>query len=267
MTRIIFHIGAPKCGSTFIQRVLLNNRAKLSKQGVLYPHSGDDHPGNGDVFKRVSPLWFQGKAAKFHTIIFSHEDFFATAGRHAKKIKDLRTQKFAPVAIAFLRRFDEQIFADLSQTLKQASLQTVPHRIDRVPQNFTQFTRSRYRKYQFHQYLKEWSNIMPNLHVESKDNVQDSLCKLCPDVRDIQWQLPKWRANPSISLTQSERIMECIRSSNVEQARSALNESASMRSGFDPSRTRQRKKWIGSLFHDQIQKIKTDYGLDLSPHP
>jgi hypothetical protein len=35
--RVFVHIGAPKCGTTFVQSVLLGNRTRLSSDGMLFP--------------------------------------------------------------------------------------------------------------------------------------------------------------------------------------------------------------------------------------
>lgn len=40
---VFFHIGAPKTGTTFLQSVLSNNRARLRAEGVLYPGSTPSH--------------------------------------------------------------------------------------------------------------------------------------------------------------------------------------------------------------------------------
>ncbi len=37
MTRVFLHIGAPKTGTTYLQEVLYNNRARLAQHGVLFP--------------------------------------------------------------------------------------------------------------------------------------------------------------------------------------------------------------------------------------
>src|SRR6187549_340164 len=37
--RVFFHIGAPKSGTTFLQTVMWENRARLEGQGLLYPGS------------------------------------------------------------------------------------------------------------------------------------------------------------------------------------------------------------------------------------
>lgn len=40
MTRLIVHIGAPKTGTTAVQKFLFRNRGALAQQGVLYPAGG-----------------------------------------------------------------------------------------------------------------------------------------------------------------------------------------------------------------------------------
>ncbi len=41
--KVFVHIGAPKTGTTYLQRVLAANRDQLAQQGVLYPRAGEAH--------------------------------------------------------------------------------------------------------------------------------------------------------------------------------------------------------------------------------
>lgn len=38
-TRVFFHVGAPKTGTTYLQNVLFQNREALARRGVLYPYA------------------------------------------------------------------------------------------------------------------------------------------------------------------------------------------------------------------------------------
>ncbi len=43
-TRVFFHVGAPKTGTTYLQNVLFNNRDALAADGVLYPYDDRGQP-------------------------------------------------------------------------------------------------------------------------------------------------------------------------------------------------------------------------------
>ena len=44
--KVILHIGAPKCGSTYLQKVMLKNQENLISKGFYYPTPPGEHPGN-----------------------------------------------------------------------------------------------------------------------------------------------------------------------------------------------------------------------------
>ena len=61
--RILLHIGSPKCGSTYLQRALLQNRDRLAAHGIRYPHDGGEHPGNAaQPFTMSTPPTLAGPA-------------------------------------------------------------------------------------------------------------------------------------------------------------------------------------------------------------
>lgn len=97
MTRVsscFIHIGAPKTGTTFLQRVLYDNRVLLREQGILYPDASLRGFGHHDLAFLLNggyPDWATSqprplselcgdlaKAAASHSgkIILSSEDFF-----------------------------------------------------------------------------------------------------------------------------------------------------------------------------------------------
>lgn len=120
MTRKLFlHIGSPKCGSTYLQRVMLENRRMLAQHGIVYPTPAGGHPGNGTI---VPELDGEGLSALFGnagTVFLSHEDLFAMGGR-LKRLGPLCAELGIDlVVLVFLRPFSEFIYGDYSQYLKQ----------------------------------------------------------------------------------------------------------------------------------------------------
>ena len=102
--RAIVHIGSPKCGSTYLQRVCLQNGGVFSAHGFAYPPAPGPHPGNG---AELLSMTGEGIAAAFapgvHTLIYSHENLFwrggnagEVAGAFSKAAVSVRVVAFLP---------------------------------------------------------------------------------------------------------------------------------------------------------------------------
>ncbi len=98
-TRVFFHVGLPKTGTTFIQTVLWENRPALAEQGILYPggrrreHMWStlvirEHPGLERRNPRAAGAWGrlleQVEAAPDGALI-THEFFGAASAEQAKR--------------------------------------------------------------------------------------------------------------------------------------------------------------------------------------
>ncbi|HAD96684.1 MAG TPA: hypothetical protein DCG19_04710 [Cryomorphaceae bacterium] len=88
MQRILFHVGPPKTGTSFIQDFLNRNRAQLLQQGIYYPeHYVDPNgvsTGNRDSVyskdhfdrRKLEQLIQKAEVAGAHTLLFSSEAFY-----------------------------------------------------------------------------------------------------------------------------------------------------------------------------------------------
>ncbi|WP_412509604.1 hypothetical protein, partial [Roseovarius sp. SYSU LYC5161] len=118
--RIILHVGAPKCGSTYLQRCLLQSRETLAAAGIAYPHPGTGHPGNGADIRdwdagRLAALFAPG----IHTAVISHEDLLNATKRGAPLVRLAGEAGITLEVLAFLRPFRDFIYGSYSQQMKQ----------------------------------------------------------------------------------------------------------------------------------------------------
>jgi hypothetical protein len=91
--KLVFHVGPPKTGSSFIQKKLLEYSDHLKDCGIFYPHHNLDNNGisSGNVdyictrdasgiyaldFKKYKACKAAFLASEFHTLLFSSEAFF-----------------------------------------------------------------------------------------------------------------------------------------------------------------------------------------------
>lgn len=211
--RIVLHIGSPKCGSTYLQRVMLQNQKHLLKHGIRYPHSGGEHPGNaagiaGITDKQLSN-WYKDDC---HTVVLSHEDLLSLPPRGAV-LSDLTAQQGVDVElVCFLRPFNEFIYGDYSQFMKQ----NFPARLqDRLPyggQTFEEFTVSRVRNMHTAGGLKSWQKVIPHasLRLESHRNIRPTLQDMLDLPANLDWTVPPDQINRSLRVADCEALAAAI---------------------------------------------------------
>ncbi len=87
MVKLILHAGMHKCGSTFIQNTLFENREALQRAGILYPATGLSTSNPSIGFRHVQlthaiksgrttmrdELYREIESSKAHTVVISHE--------------------------------------------------------------------------------------------------------------------------------------------------------------------------------------------------
>lgn len=142
--RVYFHVGAPKTGTTYLQHVLLHNRARLEKAGVLYPY--DDH---GQSFRSMQDFrgvgWGSSRRGKFagewelvasrvrdftgHTAIVSNELLGgSTPDRIAAGVRSMQP---AEVHVVFTARdFARQLVSDWQEHIKHKHTVTLETFVD-----------------------------------------------------------------------------------------------------------------------------------------
>ena len=245
MKHLILHIGAPKCGSTYLQKVLLKHQRQLRTQGVNYPHTGTGtgHPGNADRITDVSPHWLTATFGGFHTAVLSHENLFSQA-KSAIRLGRLCALNDVQVTIfCVLRPFPDMVFADYSQFLKQ-NFQTfcdAGRAFDGM--DFRQFAQSREPKWQVHQFLADWSAALPQAQLTLCPlySLQAGFCDIVPQAQTLDWALPRWQANPSLPMALCEQIADDINQGRIDQAKTRMQQQNA--GGFDPN-LRGHRRWI-----------------------
>ncbi|MDP9444282.1 MAG: hypothetical protein M3P83_08000 [Actinomycetota bacterium] len=144
--RVVFHIGAPKTGTTFLQTVMWHNRPRLREQGVLYPgDSRMDHFRASEVVRGLHNRRVRGAGASWerlasaidewpHTGLISHEFFGAATAEQAERaIERLRP---ADVHLVFTARdYVRQFPAVWQEALKMRADASLDEFMDRTLRN------------------------------------------------------------------------------------------------------------------------------------
>lgn len=137
--RCLIHIGAPKTGSTLIQRVLFENRAALAEKGIAYPEVSLRGYGHHDLAFLVSggyPEWATPQTRSLDdlavdlerearssadTLLFSSEDFYLCPnpeGLHALFSRCGVFENRSCEIIVYVRRQDDAHESWYNQTIK-----------------------------------------------------------------------------------------------------------------------------------------------------
>ncbi len=131
---VVIHIGAPKAGSSAIQKYLVENRSKLLEVGFYYPEHGLDENGiscghsnlgknlsDGDPATAAAIMQTHLNEAKKHhcTLLISTESLFDKA----EALKEILGQHRCKI-IAFFREPLESLYSNYNQGIKRNFLTT-----------------------------------------------------------------------------------------------------------------------------------------------
>lgn len=269
--KILLHIGSPKCGSTFLQRVLLQNTDALASARVLYPHTGQEHPGNAGTIENLTQVdvtaWFDAA----DTVVLSHEDLFAQYRRGAALAEIAKTLDIEVQLLVFLRPFSEFVFGDYSQFMKQKFKTYLKDRNPYEGRSFEQFAQDRCARLAPHDYLRAWQKVFPasRLTLESHLNIRKTLESILSGL-EMDWEIAQHRTNPSLRTEDCDRLATALkdRSMRDEEIRAMMQSALMTAAGkrwftkSDRGRTAHRIAWLETLFEPQNKALMEFFDFD-----
>lgn len=262
--RLILHIGAPKCGSTFLQRALLQNQSMLGDHDIAYPTPSGAHPGNGLAALSGPEMQRILKEYQQKTILLSHEDLFAQAA-HATNLVDLQTSGQITVEIlVFLRPFSEFIFGDYSQFIKQNYRSYCAAQSAFEGRSFAQVAVDRSRAMPVAGFLRAWRKSFgeQSVRVAHFRDIRSVLEDLLGQPA-LNWSVPRQASNPSLRMVDCDRIVAAInRGAPEAQIQAMINAGLRDAGQDDPGRTTERRDWIEALFDHQNTLLEHEFGYD-----
>jgi glycosyltransferase involved in cell wall biosynthesis len=265
--QILVHIGAPKCGSTYLQRVLQNNRETLLKEGVYYPPHQEKHPGNAIEILSISDQEFANYFDDTDVVVLSHENLFSNV-RFAKRLAKLAKENRATIhLVVFMRPFNEIIFGDYSQFMKQNFETYLKNRQAFDGKTIEEFAKDRSQFLLPVEFLNAWTKNLPDaqLTIAPHHKIRETMEKLM-GVSGIDWELPSEVSNPSLRTEDCNRIVAALQDSS--QPDSAIREmfiQAFKQTHLpDTGRTQERRRWIEELFTGQNRALLKNFGYDNS---
>lgn len=265
--KILLHVGAPKCGSTFLQEVLRRNADRLSSHGIHYPIVGDGHPGNASSLRAFDEGWIKAKASDgIHTVILSHEDLlFSSKEADRVHVAKLTAELGIDVSIlVFIRPFSQMVFGDYSQHMKQFFKIYLKDRLAYDGLDFENFSKTRIKTFTLFTALKTWRDscgdadlvIMP--HTRIRDRLSSALAL------DLDWNVPKTSVNLSLRIQDCEKIAAAMTDADLsdEAIRTMFFEAFVDAGSEDAGKTQERIDMIESLAAEENARLLEVFGYD-----
>lgn len=270
MTReIVLHIGAPKAGSTYLQRALLQNRERLAARGIAYPHDGGGHPGNAttvwdDDAKRLAALFAGG----MQTVVLSHEDLFGLGARPAPLLARARAAGIAVRRVVFLRPWREFCVGDMSQHLKQHFEHYLAQRRAFDGLTFEDMAARRAQAIDPVALFRRWDAQVPvpPLVIAPHRAIAATLEAML-GAPGLDWDVGRSLSNPSLRLADCEAIAALIDDPGVPAAtvRAAFHAAHHHTADPDPARSTDRMQRVDAMFAARDTGLLAAYGFDNRP--
>ncbi|MFU8776398.1 MAG: hypothetical protein ACNA7M_01830 [Roseovarius sp.] len=265
--KIILHIGSPKCGSTYLQRVMVQNSKTLLEQGIHYPAPEGSHPGNAahlaEITKEEVEVMF---ATGAQTVVLSHEDLYSLSKRGIALAEITAKAGIAVQLLVFLRPFSDFVFGDYSQFMKQYFETFLAERKPYGGRDFETFAKRRIDTMKPAAYLTNWGKLFPNppLILDSHRNIQTVLDKLLGHPAGMNWDVPHYDTNPSLRMQDCDIIAaamldpECAEKDIRQMFRTAFHHTQEP----DMGRSHERITWLETQFRPQNEALLAQFGFD-----
>lgn len=267
MRKIILHIGSPKCGSTYLQQVMLRNTTSLAAHKVRYPHDGFGHPGNAADLATITRAQLEEDfSGDTETVFYSHEDLYAMPKRGDALSALAAEMEISVQVIAFIRPFSEFVFGDYSQFMKQHFDTYLKTRNPYDGKTLEEFAERRIQHLTPAAYLANWSKRFPGtkLILESHRNIRPVLENLLGAEAIAEWTVPSTQVNRSLRIEDCERIAQAMTRSGVSDARlhDMLREAFKNTDLPDAGRSRERTLWLEAQFDRQNNALMERFGFN-----
>ena len=265
--RIILHVGSPKCGSTYLQKVMHQNADALLARGIRYPAPPPDHPGNAGHIETIDRATLEEYfAGGVHTVVLSHEDLYSKA-RVADALTRLAKEDGTEIqVIAFLRPFSDFLFGDYSQFMKQNFDRYLATRKPFDGRSFRDMIDRRAKSLKPARFLGNWQAKIPKprLIVAGHRDIRAVMEDLLGPDLDLDWRVDRHTTNPSLRMEDCDRIAEAMLRSDVsDEVIKSMFLSAFHKTGrTDTGRSLARRRVIEALFEDQNAAVLAQFGYD-----
>lgn len=265
---MILHIGAPKCGSSFLQHAMLQNDKLLRKCSILYPQLDPAHPGTTSFLNDISSEMLEEWFSQADTLFFSHENWMARAPTCADKfLERIKPFDVKIEVIVFLRPFHEFSYADISQSFKQDFTTYLKTRTPLKGLSFEEHAQKRANDIRVWEFLEDWANFVgvENISVHSSKHIQQVVERIL-DLNVLNWEIPVTKVNKSLRISDCDRLVEMLQDETCsDEEIIAFFQSAYLNIGLhDEGRTPTRTKLFQALFERHYTYLRERFNFEFS---
>lgn len=265
--KIILHIGSPKCGSTYLQRVMIQNSETLLQQGIHYPAPSGSHPGNAANLAEITQAEVETIfAGGTHTVVLSHEDLYSLSKRGIALAEITAKFGIAVQPLVFLRPFSDFVFGDYSQFMKQHFDTFLAERKPYAGRDFETFARRRIDTMKPAAYLTNWGKLFPGLPIiiDSHHNIKNVLATVLGQPESMNWDVPHHDTNPSLRMQDCDIIAAAMLDSGCadEDIRQMFVMAFHQTQEPDMGRSQERIAWLEEQFRPHNEALLAQFGFD-----
>ena len=265
--KIILHIGSPKCGSTYLQRVMVQNSETLLQHAIHYPAPSGSHPGNAAHLAEITQSEVDAMfAGGVETVVLSHEDLYSLSKRGIALAEITAKAGISVQILVFLRPFSDFVFGDYSQFMKQHFDTFLAERKPYSGRDFEAFARRRIDTMKPAAYLASWGNLFPErpLILDSHRNIQPVLDTVLGHPEGMNWDIPHHDTNPSLRTQDCDIIAAAMLDPGCadEDIRQMFLLAFHHTQDPDQGRSPERIAWLEEQFRPHNEALLAQFGFD-----
>jgi hypothetical protein len=262
---ILLHIGAPKAGSTFLQRALAQNRDRLAAAGISYPAGEGNHPGNARGIGAMADDGFAAWFTAADRVVLSHEDLFALEQEAVPLAAWCRRNRVTLQKLVFLRPWSDFCFGDYSQHMKQHFDRYLASRNPFDGLSFAEMAARRAARVDPAEFFLRWARVVPQppLVLAPHHAIPATVERLL-GLGGLDWEVPRHLTNPSLRIADVEALAEMMRDPAVaeDEIRAEYRAAHHRTADPDPGRSAERVAMVERLFAPHNRAVLDIWGYD-----
>lgn len=244
---------------------MLKNSTILLENGIYYPHKGCGHPGNAANLSIYDTAFMNRiSAGGVRILVLSHEDLLYNPKQADFLLETVTKLDISVQLVAFIRPFNEIIFGDFSQHMKQFFEDYLKDRNPYGGNDFESFARLRMEKLKACKNLSAWQKRFSGLPmiIDKHTNIRPVFVDLFEF--ELDWQLPLREVNRSLRIEDCENIAKVMLNTKIsdQDIRVFFEQAFHNTELKDAAKTMDRVKFVETIADDENACLMNKFGLD-----
>lgn len=261
-TKYVIHIGAPKCGSTYLQTLLRDNESLLAENDWVLPGLDQKHPGTSlGILESYKDVLNDAIVCNKSAVV-SHEGLFGSALKAKAMLEYARSNFDEVVVIAFVRPIEDIVFSSYSQLLKTSYKEHWMQDGSSLT-GFDDFARQYKEKPGMDLALNRWSKLTDNINIQVHQHttIRDVFKEILQ--LDLADRVKLSKANKSFRVCDCEETVARLQNDKLswEEAIKIWKRNARSAEKPDAGKTKLRKSEIRNSMHKTIISINRKFSV------